>query len=172
MEWFKLAQWSPYIVGIGIGVLSWLAFILSDRPLGCSTAFVRVSGMIEKIFRGNKVNEKEYYKENTPEIDWQLMLVLGVAIGSFVSVWMSGQFHWQWIPSFWAKTAGNIISMRMLVALVGGVLISFGARWAGGCTSGHGISGTLQLAISSWVFTISFFISGIVTAMLIFKVIL
>ena len=44
------------------------------------------------------------------------------------------------------------------------------ARWAGGCTSGHGISGTLQLAVSSWIAAGCFFIGGIATAMLIFKV--
>ncbi|HAE43594.1 MAG TPA: hypothetical protein DCG34_11870, partial [Clostridiales bacterium] len=40
--------------------------------------------------------------------------------------------------------------------------------WAGGCTSGHGISGTSQLSILSWVASIFFFIGGIVTAFLIY----
>ncbi|MCR3883022.1 MAG: YeeE/YedE family protein [Methanothrix sp.] len=43
-----------------------------------------------------------------------------------------------------------------------------GARWAGGCTSGHGISGTLQLAASSWVAVIAFFVGGVATAMVLF----
>ncbi|MGM0401034.1 MAG: YeeE/YedE thiosulfate transporter family protein, partial [Chloroflexota bacterium] len=60
---------------------------------------------------------------------------------------------------------------RVIVALVGGVCIGFGARWADGCTSGHGISGTLQLTISSWISTICFFIGGIVTAHIIFRII-
>jgi hypothetical protein len=46
-----------------------------------------------------------------------------------------------------------------------------GARWAGGCTSGHGISGTLQLAVSSWLAVMGFFAGGIVTAMVLFHVI-
>jgi hypothetical protein len=49
--------------------------------------------------------------------------------------------------------------------------LGLGARWAGGCTSGHGISGTLQLAVSSWVAAGCFFAGGILTAKLIFKVI-
>jgi len=53
---------------------------------------------------------------------------------------------------------------------VGGVILGMGARWAGGCTSGHGISGTLQLAVSSWLAVICFFIGGIVTAMVIYRV--
>ena len=56
-------------------------------------------------------------------------------------------------------------------ALVGGIIMGFGARWAGGCTSGHGISGTLQLVVSSWLAAICFFVSGIVTAMVIYKII-
>jgi hypothetical protein len=60
---------------------------------------------------------------------------------------------------------------RVLVALAGGMILGFGARWAGGCTSGHGISGTLQLAVGSWLAAICFFIGGIATAMTIFSVI-
>ncbi|OGP90477.1 MAG: hypothetical protein A2156_16000 [Deltaproteobacteria bacterium RBG_16_48_10] len=61
MEWLSMKQWSPYVVGIGIGVLSWLAFLLSDKPIGCSTAFSRTSGMLERLFRGGAVAEKAYY---------------------------------------------------------------------------------------------------------------
>ena len=41
---------SPYIVGIGIGILSWFSFLFSNKAIGCSTAFARTSGMIEKVF--------------------------------------------------------------------------------------------------------------------------
>jgi len=55
MDWLTMGRWSPYAVGIGIGILSWLTFVLSDKPIGCSAAFARTSGMIERLFRGNKV---------------------------------------------------------------------------------------------------------------------
>jgi uncharacterized membrane protein YedE/YeeE len=58
----------------------------------------------------------------------------------------------------------------LIVAFIGGIFMGVGSRWAGGCTSGHGISGTLQLTISSWLAAICFFIGGIATAMLIFRV--
>ena len=51
-----------------------------------------------------------------------------------------------------------------------GVLLGFGARWAGGCTSGHGISGTMQLAVSSWISAICLFVGGIVMAQLLFAI--
>ena len=60
LEWLYLELWSPYIAGAGIGILCWFTFLLSDKPIGCSTAFTRTSGMIERIFRGSKVNEKPY----------------------------------------------------------------------------------------------------------------
>ena len=170
MEWLKMAQWSPYAVGIGIGVLSWLAFLLSDKPIGCSTAFSRTSGMVERLFRGNRVTEKPYYKKFTPTVDWQWMLVIGILVGAFISAQLSGEFRATWIPQMWASSFGNGIGMRWIVALIGGVLIGLGARWAGGCTSGHGISGTLQLAVSSWLAVMGFFLGGIVTAMAIYRI--
>jgi len=170
MEWLMMERWSPYGVGIGIGLLSWVTFLLSDKPIGCSTAFSRTSGMIEKLFRGAKVGKKPYYKKFAPSVDWEWMLVLGAFIGAFLSAELSGQFQGQWVPTKWATTFGNTPFTRWIVALIGGTIMGIGARWAGGCTSGHGISGTLQLAVSSWLAVICFFIGGIVTAMLIFRV--
>jgi hypothetical protein len=126
--------------------------------------------MVERLFRGYKVEEKLYYKQFTPSVDWEWMLVLGVFIGAFLSAKLSGQFQGDWVPTKWAATFGNTPLTRWIVALIGGTVMGIGARWAGGCTSGHGISGTLQLAVSSWLAVICFFIGGIATAMLIFNV--
>jgi hypothetical protein len=170
MEWLSLKEWSPYVVGFGIGVLSWFAFLLSDKPIGCSTAFSRTSGMIEKLFRGEAVAEKAYYQKFTPSIDWEWMLLVGVLVGAFFSARFSGQFQAAWVPAKWSAAFGDGPGLRWAVSLLGGALIGFGARWAGGCTSGHGISGTLQLAVSSWLAVMGFFAGGIVTAMFLFRV--
>ena len=171
MTWLAMDHWSPYAVGAGIGVLSWLTFLLSDKPIGCSTAFARTSGMTERLFRGPKALERPYYKEFPPVVDWEWMLVVGIILGAFASAKLSGRFSLTWVPSHWASTFGPGALVRVAVALVGGILLGFGARWAGGCTSGHGISGTLQLAVSSWVAAVCFFIGGIAAAFLIFRVI-
>lgn len=167
-----MARWSPYVVGLGIGVLSWLTFLLSDKPVGCSTAFTRSAGLLERAARGARVDEKPYYQQFKPHIDWEWMLVLGVLFGALTSALLSGQFQLVWVPAKWAAAAGGSGVVRWLVALFGGICIGFGARWAGGCTSGHGISGTLQLAVSGWIAAAGFFVGGIATAMLLFKVIL
>ena len=164
MELFTQVRWSPYAVGIGIGILSWLSFLISRKPIACSTSFAKTSGMIEKLFGGKKVELKPYYQKIGLDVDWQWMLVVGIIIGSLISALLSGDFQWEWVPPLWAEMFGNNPFLRVIVALVGGGLIGFGARWAGGCTSGHGISGTLQLAVSSWISALCFFIGGILTA--------
>jgi len=167
---FSELSWSPYVVGIGIGILSWLSFLISGKPLATSTTFAQMGGMIEKAISGEEVKNKPYYKKIKLEINWQSMLVVGVVIGAFLSALISGDFQMRWLPTLWSSTFGSDVMTRLLVAMGGGVFLGFGARWAGGCTSGHGISGTLQLAVSSWISAICFFIGGILTAWLIFNI--
>jgi uncharacterized membrane protein YedE/YeeE len=162
--------WSPYIVGVGIGLLICLALILSDRPIGCSTAFVKGFGLLEKIVRGGKVLEKEYYRKFTPTVDWQFMIVPGIVIGAFISSFLSGTFGFFIVPPLWADQFGNSAGLRILAALAGGILLGIGARWAGGCTSGHGISGSLQLSVGSILSAACFFAGGIAMAMILFGI--
>lgn len=169
MEFLTETRWSPYAVGIGIGILSWLSFLISRKPIACSTTFAKTSGMIEKLFRGKKVDLKPYYQKEKLVVDWQWMLVVGIVIGSLISALLSGDFYWQWVPSIWASAFGSNALLRVIVALIGGIFLGFGARWSDGCTSGHGISGTLQLTVSSWISAICFFIGGILMAHIIFS---
>jgi|LFRM01.1.fsa_nt_gb uncharacterized membrane protein YedE/YeeE len=165
-------QWSPYAAGIGIGILSWLSFLISGKPLATSTTFARAGGMIEDFFTEGEAEQKPYYKKIRLHINWQWMLVLGVVVGSFLSAIFSGDFQsGVWVPSLWASAFGNNALVRVVAAFIGGIILGYGARFADGCTSGHGISGTLQLAVSSWVSVIFFFIGGIITAHIIYQVI-
>ena len=171
MEWLRTAQWSPYAAGIGIGILSWFTFFLSDKALGCSTAFARTSGMIARLFRGDKVLQNPYYRKFAPVVDWEWMLVVGIVLGAYLSARLSGTFELRWLPDLWIRTFGEGVWLRVGVAFVGGVFMGFGSRWAGGCTSGHGISGTMQLSVSSWITVVFFFLGGIGAAMVLYRVI-
>ncbi len=162
--------WSPYAVGVGIGVLSWLAFLLSDHPLGVSTAFARSAGMIERRLRGPRVDQRPYYRKHPPAIDWEWVLVVGLFLGALVAAWLAGTIQWQWVPPMWAETFGGGVATRLAVALVGGVCVGFGARWGRGCTSGHGISGTMQLVLGSWLAAFCFFVGGMVVAFALYGV--
>lgn len=169
IEYLSMKVWSPYLVGAGIGALNILAFLLSDKPIGCSTAYSRTSGMIEKLFRGPKVRDKAYYRKFEPIVDWEVMLVAGIVIGAFLSASLSGEFRPEMVPALWRERFGPDPLLRMAAAFAGGVLLGLGARWAGGCTSGHGISGTTQLAASSWLAVACFFLGGVATALLLFE---
>ena len=160
--------WSPYAVGIGIGVLSWLVFLVSDHPLGVSTAFAKTAGMIERGVRGPQVAQRPYYQKHPPAINWEWMLVLGLFLGALVAAWQSGTVRWIWVPPMWADAFGPGAGPRLAVALLGGVCVGFGARWGRGCTSGHGISGTLQLVLSSWLAAFCFFVGGVATAFVLY----
>jgi len=169
---FTDTYWSPYIVGAGIGILSWLSFLISGKPIATSTTFARTGGMIANFISGGKAEQRPYYKKIKLQINWQWMLVIGVVLGSFLSAIISGDFQvGVWVPSLWASAFGDSALLRVLVAVAGGIILGFGARFAGGCTSGHGISGTLQLAVSSWISAIFFFVGGIIAAHIIFHII-
>ncbi|MBN2538027.1 YeeE/YedE family protein [candidate division WOR-3 bacterium] len=169
--WLAAERWSPYVVGAAIGVLSWLTFLLSDKALGCSTAFARTAGMLERLVRGRRAEERPYFRKFPPVVDWEWTLVAGVVAGALLAALAGGDFRLQWVPALWAATFGDGAAARLAVAFGGGILMGAGARWAGGCTSGHGISGTLQLAVSSWLAAICFFAGGIAAALVLFRLI-
>lgn len=170
MDWITAERWSPYVAGVGIGLLSCLTFVLCNKSLGCSASFVTTSGMIGRLFARKRIERNPYYTRVGVTVDWQWMLVLGIVIGGFLGAVTSRGLCVEWVPTVWAEAFGTSPLSRWIAALIGGVLLGFGARWAGGCTSGHGISGSLQLAISGWVAAMAFFASGILTAMLLFRV--
>ncbi len=167
----RRGRWSPYVVGAGIGMLSWLTFGLMHKALGTSTTFVTVAGLLESLVSLEHVKANDYYAKllvKSPAIDWQFMLVVGLVIGAFISSKLGGTYQVERVPSLWAARFGPSKLVRALGAFLGGVLVLFGARLAGGCTSGHGISGGLQMAVSSWTFFASFFAAGLATAFIVY----
>ncbi|KAF5069115.1 hypothetical protein DSECCO2_235830 [anaerobic digester metagenome] len=164
------ARWSPYLAGTGIGLLVCLTLLLSDRPLGASTAFAKLGGMIAGLISHERVESMEYFERVTPAVDWQFLILPGAVIGGLIAALLSGTFAPEFVPSFWAARFGENGVLRFASALVGGLLLGFGARWAGGCTSGHGISGNLQLSIASMLASAGFFIGGILVALALFGI--
>lgn len=161
----KSPSWSPYLVGAGIGVLSWLVFFVVDKPLGMSTEVSKFSGWLAGLFVGmDSVKENAYWAGTTPAIGYSTLFLVMTAAGAFLSSKMSGTFALETVPKAWRDVRGPGVAKRMIAAFLGGAVLLYGARMAGGCTSGHGISGTLQLAVSSWLFFAAMFVSGIVTA--------
>ena len=160
--------WSPYLVGAGIGVLSWLTFYFSDKPIGASSFYAQVAGFIGKVFAKRHTESLTYFKDNPPRIGWEFVFVLATIAGGFIAAWTGGEFENAWLNPMWTARFGDSIALRAVVAAGGGVLMAFGARLAGGCTSGHGISGTMQLNVASWIAVVCFFIGGIAVAIPLF----
>lgn len=172
----RRARWSPYLVGTGIGVLSWATFFFMEKALGTSTAFVGAAGTgVCAIAPDHVANNAYYLKEYgaksggfKPIFDWQMALDLALVAGAFLAARLGGTFRAERVPTVWAERFGPSVGRRYFAAFAGGFVLIFGARMAGGCTSGHGISGGLQLAVSSWMFFVSMFLSGVITAAALF----
>ncbi len=165
---YSRAAWSPYVVGTGIGVLSWLTFYFADKPIGVSSFYAQLAGFLGKLIAPRHTASLTYFIDNPPQVDWKFVFVVATIGGGTIAALTGGEFVNQWLPSMWTARFGDSTLLRALVAFAGGLLMAFGARLAGGCTSGHGISGTLQLNLASWIAVICFFIGGITIARLLF----
>lgn len=165
---FAKRSWSPYVVGVGIGVLSWFAFWSAGHPLGITTPFEHTAAIVMKAAVPTLAESNDYYQEHSPKIGWESMLVVGVLLGSIISVFVSGDREPITVPPLWKSRFGPSVALRVTVAFLAAGLMMFGARLAQGCTSGHGISGSLQLAASSWLFSLIFFSIAILTAFLVY----
>lgn len=168
----RIPRWSPYVVGAGIGMLSWATFYFMDKALGASTSFVQASGVIVGAAAPEHVRANPYYARllvDKPVVEWQMSLVIMLAVGAFLSARLSGVRFVEHVPALWQSRFGPSRMKRYAAAFLGGAVLLYGARLADGCTSGHAISGGLQLAVSSWVFLIAMFTSGVAVAMLMFR---
>ena len=162
--------WSPYLAGALIGLLTLLTLSFSKKPVGASSAYSDLAGMIGRVAAPRHIASLKYYQEHKPAVSWTFLFVIGAIGGSFLAAWSGGELTGTYLQDLWVARFGpDSYLLRTLLAFAGGALMAFGARMAGGCTSGHGISGTLQLAVGSWVAVVCFFIGGIVTAMLLYR---
>jgi uncharacterized membrane protein YedE/YeeE len=100
---------------------------------------------------------------------WRALFFIGIPLGALVYSQLTGQFTLSFAtPGFDAALAA-VPGARPFVLLVAGGLIGFGARWAGGCTSGHGICGVGRLQKGSLLATATFVGTAIVTATLVWS---
>jgi uncharacterized membrane protein YedE/YeeE len=170
----KLKVWNPYLAGALTGVLLVLSVLVAGKFLGASTTFARGASVIEKAagidpaqFDYFTTKKGKYGPGSLP--NWQLMVVLGIILGAFVSAKLSGDFKVQAVPDMWRQRFGGNPLKRAVVAFIGGVILLFGARLAGGCPSGHGLSGMAQLAVSGFIAMAFFFIGGGIIANLMYR---
>ena len=68
--------WSPYVVGALIGVLSMFTFYFSNKPLGASTAYARLAGMLGLLVAPRHTRSLKFYQDKKPVVDWEVMLLV------------------------------------------------------------------------------------------------
>ncbi len=147
--------WVPYAAGAGIGALTWVSLLTLKKPLGITTAYEDSAALASRRVAASFTGVNKYLaaREDVAKLSFEIPLNLGVFLGSRLLFRPAGK-PWRASPQ---SLAG---------AFIGGVLVMFGARMAKGCTSGHAISGTLQLAASSWLFAPIMMATGMITARL------
>lgn len=160
--------WSPYVAGGLSGLVIIVSVLGAGQFFGASTTFVRSAGMLGKIFDPERVSQLEYFIRYLPRFDWQFLFVIGIFLGSLLSALTSDSFKWQGVPDMWAERFGTNPALRGIVAFVGGIIAMFGARLAGGCPSGHGLSGIIQLAVSGLIAMVFFFVGGIIMTRIVY----
>ncbi len=161
--------WSPYVAGGISGAILALSVLLVKKFFGTSEAFVRFSAMVTKVIAPSKLDDYIYFFKHPPEVNWKVMFVTGMMIGSFLSAIVSGEFKVEFIPSLWRERIGENIPLRAITAFLGGVLIMIGARLAGGCPSGHGLSGVSTLSAGSFLTMMGFMGGGFLSANIIYR---
>jgi len=161
--------WNPYAAGAGAGVLSTISVWIAGKYFGASTTFVTSAGMIEKALDAERVARMPYFLKEIPRVDWQWMFVAGILLGSLISALGSGSFRWQAVPPMWEGRFGPGTARRAVAAFLGGLVAIFGARLAGGCPSGHGLSGSIQLAVSGFLSLACFLAGGILAARFLYE---
>jgi uncharacterized membrane protein YedE/YeeE len=139
------------------------------KYLGASTSFVRASGLAESTVAGEHVKSNAYYQSKKVKVDWQMMMVVGVGLGALAASLLTKSFKAEKVPPIWQERFGSGVVFRAGVALLGGAVAMFGARMAGGCPSGHGMSGLMQLSASGFLAMAGFFGVGALVANLVYR---
>jgi uncharacterized membrane protein YedE/YeeE len=167
--YFRQAEWSPYAAGVLLGTVNVLAVILSNRELAVSGGVQHLVGSLGKALLPSVFNTTFYNTVLPPQIGWYVVLLVGIFLGALLGAWSSGTLKVRWNDDpVWPKVLGDSKWKRALIGFLGATLVQFGAGIAGGCTSGLAISGGMVLAPSAYIFIASMFISGIVTALVVY----
>lgn len=183
MNWIY-EPWPWYISGLMIAFIMFL-LIMFGKNFGMSS---NLRTLCTICGAGNK---SEFFKFDWKTQKWNLTVVVGAVIGGFIaSQFLSNTSN----VAISAETISDLndlgfnsaeksylpeelfslhlLSMKNIILLfIGGLLVGFGTRYAGGCTSGHAISGLSNLQIPSLIAVIGFFIGGLLMVHFIFPLI-
>ena len=127
-----------------------LTYMVMGRAVGASAAYSWL------VSRTTFLQEGIYYQFTQMQGRWEFYFLIGAFMSGLVISLLRGKFKLQWKHWLWAKfKKEGGYNERMFYAFLGGFFMILGARVAGGCTIGHVLAGQMQLALSSFVFTLT-----------------
>ena len=173
---FILEPWAWYVGGPLIALTLFLYFYFGQN-FGASTNFETLCTMVG----AGKVSD--YFKKDWKERDFAMLFVIGLIVGGFISsnflipnqtIDLNPKTIQELTDLGFTNVANQyfpdeifsneaIFSLKgFLILILSGVCIGFGTRYAGGCTSGHAITGLSSFQLPSLLAVIGFFIGGII----------
>ena len=161
----KGADFKWLYAGIALAVLNAIVFLsaLTDRIIGASTAYPYIADLATGTTQNN------YFEKIQAPGHWEWLFLFGAFIAGLVISILKKEFKFTIIHGNWLKYKGNSVSKRLIWSFIGGFILIIGARMAGGCTSGHILSGGMQLSVSSLVFAVFVFAGLLVTGKYFYK---
>lgn len=178
---FLSQPWPWYLGGLGIALVIFL-LLIQGRIFGVSSSLETLCTI------GGAGRTAEYFRVDWKQRSWLLIFLAGSVIGGFIASGvlsnpdpidistatiedLSGlgiHFDGNFLPESLFNWSNLLTLNGFLLMIGGGLLVGFGSRYAGGCTSGHAISGIADLQLPSMVATIGFFIGGLIAVHLLF----
>jgi uncharacterized protein len=165
--------WSPYAAGVLLGIVGILTVVLTDKVLkapsllGASGGFENLAAYIGKVIDPGNT----YFNYVMPAgITFAVLLMVGIFFGGTLGALSSRTFKIRTMDDEqWKKVHGKKLWKRWLLLFIGAIIVEYAAGIAGGCTSGLAISGGMLLVPAAFLFIAGMFISGIITALIVYR---
>ncbi len=159
-------DWRWLYAAVGLALLNAMLALpmFEGRPMGASSAFP-LAAMALSGMQGSAYWDKVFSTGS-----WELWFLAGAFLAGLVFAVLRGSFRLVSVPDLWIRYRGSEPGQRFFWAFIGGFLLLFGARMAGGCTSGHIISGGMELALSSLIFAVAVFAAFLATGHYFYRV--
>ncbi len=147
----------PFLGGTLLGMVLFLAFLITGNGLGSSGGVNRIVVFIEDLIAPGHVDRTPYLLKMAggslnPLDDWIVFVTIGAVLGGFLSGWWNGRLKVET-----NKGPRITVRQRWALAFIGGAIMGYGARLARGCTSGQALSGGATLAAGSWAVMFAIF---------------
>jgi len=152
---------NPYLAGVLLGVTLLASFLVLGTGLGASGGLARIGAFLEALMFQTHTLTSEYFgKWGSNPLSYYLCIMLaGVFLGGLFSAILGRR-----VEVGVEKGDKASRTLRLILALSGGILAGFASRLAGGCTSGQALSGSALMLTGSLVFLVFLFIGGYLAA--------